>query len=65
MPIKQEKQKINAEVAEDAEIAEKSHSKAKILCGLSVLCVLCVEAFRLRIFRAVFCGWNLRERVCL
>jgi hypothetical protein len=45
LPFRRERQKINAEVA------EKSHSKAKILCGLRALCV---EAFRLRIFHTVF-----------
>jgi hypothetical protein len=47
LPFRQEKQKINAE---GAEVSEKYHSKEKILCGL---CALCVEPFRLQIFRAM------------
>ena len=35
LPSNQEKQKINAEVAE---VAEKSHAESKTLCGLRALC---------------------------
>jgi hypothetical protein len=48
LPFRQEKQKINAAVAA---VAEGSHPKEKILCGLRTVCV---KAFASRIFRTVY-----------